>query len=100
MEGGGGQEGSYAVTLYGQEGESMSTQIRANHIAYNEKYRQQMEQDNLGRIALMHDGEIVEVYNDMGDAYLIGCEKFGLGNFLMKRIGQRPAQLGIHSITV
>ena len=78
----------------------MSTQVKTNHIIYNTKYRQRMEREHFGRVALMHDGRIVEVYNDMGDAYSIGCEKFGLGNFSMKRIGQHPAHLGILSITV
>lgn len=50
----------------------MSTQVKTNHIIYNTKYRQRMEREHFGRVALMHDGRIVEVYNDMGDAYSIG----------------------------
>ncbi len=69
-------------------------QVEVDHAAYNEKYRQAMEREHFGRVALMHQGEVVGVYNDMGDAYSIGCEKYGLGNFSMKRIGQRPARLG------
>lgn len=69
-------------------------QVEVDHAAYNDKYRQAMEREHFGRVALMHQGEVVGVYNDMGDAYSIGCEKYGLGNFSMKRIGQPPARLG------
>ena len=72
-----------------------SIQVETNHAAYNEKHRQGLERTDWGRVALMRDGEIVAVYNDMGDAYSIGCEKYGLGNFSITKIGQQPAQLGI-----
>lgn len=75
-------------------------QVEVDHAAYNDKDRQDMEREHFGRVALMHQGEVVGVYNDMGDAYSIGCEKYGLGNFSMKRIGQRPAQLGSLGITL
>lgn len=75
-------------------------QVEVDHAAYNDKYRQDMEREHFGRVALMHQGEVVGVYNDRGDAYSIGCEKYGLGNFSMKRIGQRPAQLGSLGITL
>lgn len=77
-----------------------ATQIEGDHAAYNEKYRQDLEREHFGRVVLMHEGEVVGVYNDMGDAYSIGREKYGLGNFSMKRIGQRPAQLGSLAITL
>jgi len=36
---------------------------------------------------------LVAVYNDSGDAYAIGCEKFGLGSFFTKKIGQKPVRI-------
>lgn len=71
------------------------TQAEANFTAYVERYKQELEEQHWGRIVLMHDGEIVGTYNDRGDAYSIGCEKYGLGNFSLQKIGQQPAQLGI-----
>ena len=44
---------------------------------------------------MLHDQELVNVYNDMDDAYSIGVEKYGLGNFSLQRIGQQPIELGI-----
>lgn len=42
----------------------------------------------------MHEGELVMVFNDEGDAYSVGCERFGLGHFSLVNIAQRPARLG------
>jgi len=41
---------------------------------------------------------LVAVYNDSGDAYAIGCEKFGLGSFFTKKIGQKPVRIGGSSL--
>lgn len=71
------------------------SQARINHAAYIEKYQRELERDHRGRVALMNDGELVEIYNDEGDAYAIGCEKFGLGNFSIKTVGERPVHMGI-----
>ena len=35
--------------------------------------------ENMGRTALLHDGKLIAIYNDGGDAYSIGVEKYGLG---------------------
>ncbi len=71
------------------------SQAQINHVAYLGKYQRELERNQMGRVALMHDGELVEIYNDEGDAYAIGCEKFGLGNFSIKVIGARPVHMGI-----
>ncbi len=50
------------------------TQIAENQLDGSEAIRTDLD---MGRVVLMHDGEVVEVYNDSGDAYKIGCEKYG-----------------------
>lgn len=70
-------------------------EARRNYLAYKEKYKDKLEREHLGRIAMLHDQELVNVYNDMDDAYSIGVEKYGLGNFSLQRIGQQPIELGI-----
>ena len=72
-----------------------TTQAETNFTAYIDRYRKELEEQHWGRIVLMHDGEIVGIYNDRGDAYSIGCEKYDLGNFSLQQIGEQPAQLGI-----
>jgi len=64
------------------------------NIAGYEKIRAEMESKHMGRVALLSGGKLVAVYNDSGDAYAIGCEKFGLGYFFIKKIGQKPIHIG------
>lgn len=76
------------------------SQVRSNQKAYDRNHRSQLEQTDSGRVALMHDGELKAVYNDMGDAYSIGCEKYGLGRFSLVRIGAQPVDLGVHALAM
>lgn len=71
------------------------TEAHRNYRAYQEEYKDRLEREHPGRIAMLHNQELVSVYNDMGDAYSIGVEKYGLGNFSLQRIGQRPIEIGI-----
>ncbi|MCE2453836.1 MAG: hypothetical protein J4F48_13725 [Nitrospinae bacterium] len=72
-------------------------QLVKNRVAYN-AIKEEMEAEHFGRAALLHDGEVVEIYNDSGDAYAIGCEKFGLGNFSIEKIGEPPISLGVFTM--
>ena len=75
-------------------------QLEANERAYEKNYREQLERDHHGKTALMHDGKVVEVYDDPNDLYLTGYERWGLGGFSMKEVGQKPLELGIFSATL
>ncbi len=75
------------------------SQLDKNQAAY-EAIQPEMEDKHMGRVALMHDGEVVEVYNDSGDAYKIGCEKFGLGKFSLVNVGEQPISLGFFTMFV
>lgn len=75
----------------------MNSQLDKNRAAYN-AIKEEMEAEHFGRAALLHDGEIVEICNDSGDAYAIGCEKFGLGNFSIENIGEPPISLGVFTM--
>ena len=68
-----------------------------NRAAY-ETVRGKLEAEHFGRVVLLHEGEVAAIYNDSGDAYIVGCEKFGLGNFTTQKIGERPLSLGIHTL--
>ena len=68
-------------------------EIRKNFRAY-QSMEKEPEHDHFGRIAILHDGKLVSIYNDRGDAYDIGCEKFGLGHLSLKQIGEKPVSLG------
>ena len=77
----------------------MSDQLEKNRKAYVAK-KKELESKHFGRVVLLHDGEIVDIYNDSGDAYAIGCEKFGLGNFSIEKIGEPPISLGIFTMSL
>ena len=74
-------------------------ELKKNQDAY-EAVRAAMETEHWGRTVLLHDGAVVAVYNDEGDAYSIGCEKFGLGKFSLHRVGQQPVDLGYQSLSL
>lgn len=59
-----------------------------------EKLQKTMLPEHAGRTALLHDGKLVAVYNDSGDAYQVGVEKFGAGNFSVQTFGEAPKSLG------
>ena len=68
-------------------------ELKKNIAAYN-SMKEELERDNFGRIALFHDGKLIAIYNDRNDAYDIACEKFGVGNFSLRQIGENPASFG------
>ena len=74
----------------------MNDQLEINWEAFN-KLKTNLEEDHFGRTALLHDGELVAIYNDAGDAYEIGRERFGLGNFSVQTFGEKPTSLGFHT---
>lgn len=77
----------------------MSNKLDQNWEAFKE-LEESLLPEHRGRTALLHNGEIVAIYNDSGDAYDIGCEKFGLGNFSTQIIGEQPKSLGIFTMHV
>ena len=72
-------------------------QLKVNRDAY-EAIQEVMEQEHMGEFILMHDGEVVQIHEDGGVVYAIGCERFGLGNFSIEKVGEQPIQLGIHGL--
>ena len=45
-----------------------------------------MESKHPGKIALMHEGEVANIFNDSGDAHTIGVEKYGLDNSALQKL--------------
>lgn len=68
----------------------MPPQALSNHRAYKRLHREQMEAEHLGKIALLHDGDVVGVYEDRESAYSAGVTKYGPGAFSFEEIGARP----------
>ncbi len=68
-------------------------ELNLNRDAYRTMQRE-LERHHRGRFALLHGGELVHLFNDRWDAYVIGTDRFGEGGFSIKKIGERPARLG------
>ncbi|MXX98190.1 MAG: hypothetical protein F4065_06770 [Rhodothermaceae bacterium] len=75
----------------------ISKEAKTNRDAY-QAVQAQMELDHFGKCVLMHNGEIVGIYDTSSDAYAVGCEKFGLGEFTTELVGQKPMHLGIFTL--
>ena len=71
----------------------MKSEMERNLAAFKQLEAELMT-EHAGRVALLHDGALVAIFNDDGDAYTIGCERFGLGHFSTQRIGATPRSLG------
>ena len=54
----------------------------------------ELESCNTGQIALLHDGELIAVYDTMEGAYRVAIEKFELGQFSLQLIGEKPKNFG------
>ena len=72
-------------------------EMEKNQEAYD-AVKNEMEAGHWGRTVLLHNGNVVAIYNDEGDAYDIACEKFGPGRFSLYVVGKRPIDLGYHSL--
>ena len=65
----------------------MNSELKKNLTAY-ESMRSILESKERGRIALFSDGKLCDIFNDFGDGYMVGMERFGEGRFCLKRIGE------------
>ena len=69
-------------------------QVQVNRAAYESDHRVRLERDDRGRIALMHDGDLDGVFDDLETANIAGYEQFGEGKFSLIRIGRDFADFG------
>lgn len=72
----------------------MSSQASNNFDGLESRYRADLEAEHLGRYALMHDGEVVAIFDDKLEAFDAGRAKFGVGRFSFHEIGARPVHIG------
>ena len=68
----------------------MPPQALSNHRTYRRLHRDRMEAEHLGKIALLHDGDVVGLYEDRASAYNVGMSQYGPGEFSFEEIGARP----------
>ena len=69
-------------------------QAQANYEAYRAGHKERLEREHPGATALMHEGDVIGVYDSEDEAYDDGCKRYGLGDFSLVRIGQQPHRRG------
>ncbi|MCY3923964.1 MAG: hypothetical protein OXG52_00410 [bacterium] len=69
-------------------------QVSDNREIFEAKYRRDLECTDLGRVALMHDGQVVDIFDDDYTASRAGFNRFPVGRFSTHPIGHPPTQLG------
>ena len=77
-----------------------SDAIRLNRLAYEARYQRELEETDYGYIALMHDEEVVGIYDDANAACKFGFERYGAGRYSIVRIGAKPQSLGIFTFAL
>ena len=77
--------------------EASKKEVFRNNEAY-QCLKAELEEKHMGHFALMHDGGLIDVYDDSNEAYSVGCKKFGLGKFSIQAIGEEPISLGIFTL--
>ncbi len=68
----------------------MVTQALKNFEAYEARHRAELEPEHNGKVALMHDEEVVGIYNDSESAFAAGMERYRRGEFSFQEIGAEP----------
>ena len=68
--------------------------VWADHAVFQEDHEQKLLKTDHGRVALMSDGELVEIFDDTSSATNAGYERFGMGRFSTHPIGHPPVRIG------
>ena len=76
-----------------------STELKKNRVTF-ESMKEKLEASDMGRVALLHDGALIDIYNDAEDAYTAGKSRYGLGHFTTQTIGKKPIHLGIRTLGI
>ncbi len=63
------------------------TEFRKNRQAYESEHRKELERDHMDEVALMHDGELVEIFKEIGEANVAGRNRYGEGKFSLITVG-------------
>ena len=74
----------------------MEAHIEENYTAY-EAMQEKLEAEHMGRTVLIHKGEVVDIFDESEDAYMAGCDRYGLGQFMIHLVGQRPVPIGMRA---
>ena len=73
------------------------SQVDINYRAFQAKLSELLPAQ-LGKLALMHNGDIVEFFDSYADAVRFGLERFGeIGNFSVQEVTNSALSMGLYS---
>ena len=70
--------------------EHIQHQINVNFAAYVTNYKEQLESEHRGRVALMRQGQLVDVFDTVEEADAHGREQFPERDYMLQMIGSEP----------
>ena len=70
--------------------EHIQHQISVNFSAYVANYKEQLESEHRGRVALMRQGQLVGVFDTVEEADAQGGERFPERDYMLQMIGSEP----------
>ena len=76
----------------------MTDQVFVNHQAYENHHKDRLEAEHLGQTALMRDGSVIGLFDDLFEAATHGIAEYGQGNFSVEIIGTKPIHLGFGAL--
>lgn len=79
--------------------QSHQAQVDKNFAAFTKRLPELL-QSHPGKYAVLHEGEVVDFFDTLGDAVKFGHAKFGDANFSVQEITRRGVNLGFHSYAV
>ena len=68
------------------------SQVKENYEAFV-KQLPSLLRSHSGKFALMHDAEIIHCFDTAGDAYWVGLEFYGEGNFSIQEVTGTPVYI-------
>lgn len=70
--------------------EHIQHQINVNFPAYVANYKEQLEREHRGKVALMRQGQLVDVFDTVDEADAHGSEQFPERDYMLQKIGSEP----------
>ncbi len=67
--------------------------LLSEEIAAYEKMRDILETDYFGKWVIVHDGQLVGVYDDFQEVAADAVRKFGRGPYLIRQVGEQTIRL-------
>jgi hypothetical protein len=74
----------------------MPSQVDRNFEAFK-KLLPKLLRTHAGKFALMHDGDVVDLFETLGEAASLGFSKFGEGQFSVQEVTSKNINLGSYS---